>query len=368
LVYAVLAGRTQLPWKACNQTGGIGSGGYVELIDLFLGGADKATHYATIGYAQFAQGPSTPGDPAYFPPVVTEGFCYGTEDYAGDPAYRLPANIVGDGAGYPTGLPHPMSLVAGPWRVGPTKAKRLDTDFDVSLGTTRTDLLAKLEATGEYGAAGFNGVFFYDDATGTAHAFAALSWTVVYDATGATHDAIPMREVETSFRFNDPVSPNCIGAYRAAALDSTTCVAGQDPLNPGWGGSDCSATTGNPTCGPGETAASTKGYFLISELEQIYTSDLQATLCVAYPGTDPATSKPRVDVEGFYSPATSSCRTAQWNPADPVNGLPMGDWCAKTNGPATADCHDAWRGISFHAFSGAKIKVAASGAPMTCPF
>lgn len=368
LVYSVLAGRSQLPWKACNQTGGIGSGGYIELIDLFLGGADISEHYATLGYAQFAQGPASPGDPGFTPPVVDEGFCYGTEDYAGDPAYRLPTNMVGDGAGFPAGLPHPMSLVQGPWRVRPTKAKRVAANFNLTDGATRTELLAKLDPNGEYGQAGFGGVFFYDDVTGTMHAFASLSWAVIYDATGATHLSIPMREVETTTRFNRPSEPNCIGEYRPAALDPTTCNAGQDPTNPGWGGGDCTATTGSAGCRPGESAASTKGYFLISELEQIYASELQETLCVSYPGIDPASAQPLVSVQGFYDPPTKRCLTANWNPSDSVNGLPMGDWCAKTNAPATADCHDAWRGISFHAFSGAKIKLTTSGSPTTCAF
>jgi hypothetical protein len=139
-------------------------------------------------------------------------------------------------------------------------------------------------------------------------------------------------------------------------------------LNAGWGGGDCTATTGRAACAPGQSAASTTGYFLISELEQVYAPDLQTTLCVAFPGNDPATSYPLVNQQGFYNAQTSGCRTANWNPSDPVNGLPRGDWCAKTNGPATADCHDAWRGMSFQAFAGAKIKLEANGTPATCAF
>jgi hypothetical protein len=352
----------------CGQTGPIGSGGYIELLDLFLGGTDTATHYATIGFSPFVPGPSTADNPSFVPSVVDEGFCYGREDYAGDAAYRLPTNMVGDGADYPVGLPHPMSLVAGPWKVGPTRAKRVNADFDLTVGTIRQNLLAQLDATGEYGSAGFGGVFYYDDATGTAHTFSALSWTVIYDATGATHLAIPMREVETVTRFNDPAHPNCVGAFHPDVLDPTTCQASQDPLNSPWGGGDCTATTGSASCGAGESAATTKGYFLISELEQIYAPELHNTLCVTYPGTDPVTSMPRVESEGFYDVATSSCRTAKWNPSDPVNGLPHGDWCAATNSPATADCHDALRGISFHAFSGAKILLTSNKEPGICSF
>jgi hypothetical protein len=379
LVYAVLAGRTQLPWKACNQTGGIGSGGYIQLIDFFLGapGSDIDTHYSLLGHAKYVPGPATPGDPSFAPTdTLTNGFCYGIESYPGDAAYALDAIQVGDGAGFPVGLPKPMALKSGPWNVGPTKAKRLAEDFDIGGDRNRTaaqeakriELLGKLAAAGEYGSAGFDGVFFYDDATGTAHGFATLGWVVIYDATGESHIAIPMREVETRSKFNDPVEPNCIGRYLPDNLDQATCVAGQDPTKPGWGSGDCTATTGNAACGPGESAASTKAYFVISELEQIYFRDLQSTLCVSYPGVDPATTQPRVQAQGFYDATRKGCLTPKWNPSDPVNGLPMGDWCAATNAPATHDCHDAWRSISFHAFAGAKIRLDGNNAPETCPF
>ena len=34
----------------------------------------------------------------------------------------------------------------------------------------------------------------------------------------------------------------------------------------------------------------------------------------------------------------------------------MGDWCAKTNSKATADCHDAYRSETFHAFQAFNVK------------
>jgi hypothetical protein len=372
LVYGVLTGRTQLPWAMCNQTGALGSGGYIQIIDFFLGGTDKSQHYSTVGYTKYVPGPATAGDKTFTPTdVLTNGFCYGTETYVGKAAangidYSLAANEVGDGAGYPPGLPHPMALKAGPWSVGPTKAKRLDADFDVC--TDRVSLLAKLDKSGEYGAAGFGGVFYYDDATGSAHGFGALGWVVVYDGTGATHIAIPIREVETRSKFNNKDAPNCVGTYLADKIDPATCQAGSDPLAPAWGGGDCMATTGAAACKAGESAASTTGYFLISELQQIYASDLQNTLCVTYPGNDPATSKPRVDAQGFYDATTSSCKTSKWNPSDPAGGLPMGDWCAATNSPASPGCHDAWQSKSFHVFAGAKIALDSADKPTTCAF
>ena len=198
---------------------------------------------------------------------------------------------------------------------------------------------------------------------------APLGWVVVYDATGATHIAVPIREVETRSKFNNAQAPDCVGQYFPDQLDQSNCTEKAEPTASGWGGGDCTATTGKAACGAGEAAASTKGYFMIAELEQIYASDLQNTLCVTYPGTDPATSKPRLDADGFYNATESDCITTKWNPSAAGNaGLPKGDWCAATNSPATATCHDAWHSISFHVYAGAKIRLDATGAPSTCPF
>jgi hypothetical protein len=276
LVYGVLAGRTQVPWKKCNQSGAIGSGGYIQIIDFFLGG-DKSTHYSTVGYAQYVPGPATPGDTSFTPAVIQDGFCYGEEDYTApttDPHdYRLTAADMSDASKFPPGL------------------------------------------------------------------------------------------------FNNVQQPDCVGRYFPDQLDQSNCMEKAEPTASGWGGGDCTATTGKAACGAGEAAASTKGYFLITELEQIYASDLQNTLCVTYPGTDPATSKPRLDGDGFYNATDSDCITSKWDPSAADNaGLPKGDWCAATNSPATATCHDAWHSISFHVFAGAKIKMDASGAPSMCKF
>jgi hypothetical protein len=376
LVYSVWSGRSELPWKACNQTGVLGSGGFIELADYYFGGTDKNGHYATTGYASFVPGPGPGVDPATFAPtaVLQNGFCYGTESYSGGPAgdrmdHGLTVAEVGDGAGYPAGLPHPMAVKSAPWDVKPTRSKRLEADFDLAAPGTREALLAMFDRnnTNNIAAQGYGGIFFYDDATGTAHGYAPLSWVVMYAADGLAHVSIPMREVETRSRFNDANHPNCTGAYLADNVDPATCQPNVDATHPAWGGGDCAATTGSRTCSPGEAPASTNGYWLIAELEQIYSADFQATLCVVYPGNDPVTSKPNVDAQGFYDQPTNSCKTAKWNPNDSTNGLPLGDWCAKTNSPATADCHDAWQGRTFQVFAGAKIQLDGAGAPKTCP-
>ena len=108
-----------------------------------------------------------------------------------------------------------------------------------------------------------------------------------------------------------------------------------------------------------EAPASIHGYFLITEIEQVYNIDLQKTLCVSYPGTDPKdpTGKTlEVDSEGFYDPTLASCRSAKWDPTKrDGSGIPKGDWCAATNSPATATCHDAYQSKSFHAFQAFKV-------------
>lgn len=87
---------------------------------------------------------------------------------------------------------------------------------------------------GEYGQAGFTGVFFYDATTGFAHGYSPLSWSVLYAQDGKTHIAIPVRETETKSTFNDPRKADCIGAYRATALEPPNCKS-PGPDIPDWG-------------------------------------------------------------------------------------------------------------------------------------
>jgi len=62
------------------------------------------------------------------------------------------------------------------------------------------------------------------------------------------------------------------------------------------------------------------------------------------------------DTEKRCRKAKNADGSAKWNPSDPVNGIPHGDWCAKTNSAATADCHDAYQRKSFHAFQAYTVK------------
>jgi hypothetical protein len=231
-----------------------------------------------------------------------------------------------------------MGLEDAPWQVRPARAKRVADDFDVS--RDREQLLEDIAT--RYQPNGFNAVFYYDSKTGYAHGYAPLSWTVVYTEDGSDFIAVPIREAETRSTLNDPEHPNCIGAYRDETL--ATCSS-LNPDDPPWG---CAADG----CAGGESPATTRGYFLISELEQIYSTDLHLSLCVSYP------TQPEVAAQGFWNPDDQSCRSAKWDATKADgSGLPEGDWCAATNSAKNGTCHDAWLSESFHVYAGAKIQV-----------
>ncbi|HVU04715.1 MAG TPA: hypothetical protein VHE30_23340 [Polyangiaceae bacterium] len=367
LIYGTLAGRSELPYPDCYETGtALGSGGYIQIIDFFLGGSDIEKHYAMLGYSTFVSADK-------LQTTLATGFCFGEEQYVGDQKYWLPTSGMTPSADYPPGLPKPMGLADGPWHVGPTTAKRLAEDFDPHDDTVRRDLLAKLDDGGEYGSRGYGGVFFYDPVRGYAHGYGRLGWTVVYAKDGKTHMAIPIREIETKSTFNDPAHPNCVGEFRGDVMkpSSSPPCSSNDPKNPKWGGGVCGDHVCNPGATPPEAPASIKGYFLISELEQIYSPDLLKTLCVSYPGpSDTQSGKQEAEVEGFYNADLKGCRSAKWDPTKADgSGIPKGDWCAATNSPAHDNCHDAWNSESIHVFSAGKIQVPADGSrPQTCPF
>jgi len=137
-----------------------------------------------------------------------------------------------------------------------------------------------------------------------------------------------------------------VGRYDSEALDpSVGCVA-SDPSQPAWRG------VANTAAGEGDATAN--GYSLITEVEQVYSRQLQRTLCVVFPTLDESISA------GWATQDKAGCRwSPQWNPTAPDNaGIPMGDWCARTNSPATATCHDAYRIATFEAYQAFKVKTA----------
>jgi hypothetical protein len=385
LVYTILAARSQLPWAACSQpiNTSYGAGGSIELDDWFMQDTTARTFtvgdYASLGFATYVgsvtasgptlclgQGQYTGIPPTTIDPVLPD-VRLGPQDMS--PTTNWPAILASK---YP---PMPLLNADGtagtPWSVGPTKSKRLTVDFDVSTPSGRATVLAMFDPTSptyinDIPGDNYGGIFFYEPLTGYVHAFSPLAWVTIYGTTAdpAHVVQIPIREVEKKGMVNDPAHPDCIGEYQATkANDGQRCALGSDPTTADWGGGNCSQITGSATCdaSKGESAYVTAGYSLQTELEQIYSADLVSTLCVSYPGvTLPA---------GFQGDGGSSCKGPAWNAEDPVNGLPLGDWCAATNGPATANCHDAWHSVAYQTFAGTNIKLdAPTGAPSTCAF
>lgn len=353
VVYGALNGYTSLPEPACNTP--TGTSGYMQLQDMDLTDPDSTKHTSTVGYATFVEDNAK---------TIAEGACFGTISAPGwvqkapfplatDPvqSFALPDSAMSDSSAYPPGLPKPMGQATKPWTMGPTVTIRTLTDFNVS--TDRTALLASFAPGGS--REGKDGVFYFDEAAGTIHGYSPISWQIFYDARTGTETKpsagflLPIREAETKFRTSNPTAPNCIGKYRPDFLTLANDCASPDPTNPPWGG------VFNTTAG--ESDAEIIGYFLITELEQVYSKILGSTLCVSYPA-----GTVTID-QGFSTAADKRCRaTGKFDGSKPNNeGLPMGNWCAAENGPATPTCHDAWKSRSFHAFQGFKVK------PATCP-
>jgi hypothetical protein len=222
--------------------------------------------------------------------------------------------------------------MAMPWKVAPSRAVELDQDF--KLPDQRNELLARLAPDGDLSGKG-SGVFYFDKARGYMHGFSPITYIVNYDS-ATTYIVVPIREAELTQWLNDPAHPNCSGSFLGDEPDvQDTCVG--DSTHRLWG---CPA--GN--CAPNEPAPTKiQGYFLIAELEQVYS--LNQTLCSLF-GT----------YQNWPMPDNTCRSNPSWNALDPARGLPPGDWCATTNQPATGDCHDAWQSISFSTFQAFPIR------------
>lgn len=328
-VSTVLGLRSELPWPECNQDNeGVLGGMFMQLVDF-----DLATNIGRVGFAK-----AIPTDATGLSSALTNGLCMIEGPYQDATVPALPVNLT-KGATWPAGLPDPMLL---PWTAAPARAVGLTQDFDFA--AERTTILAKFAPGGEYAAAGYTGIFYLDRAKGYLHGYAPLAFVAIYDSGGV--NILPIREGEITAQINDPEHPNCVGIYRGDALDPTAgCTS--SPTNPEWG------CPGNE-CAVGKAPNVTKGYFLITELEQVFNSTLNQTIC--------ASDSVAVDAYGSDPAPTQRCRDwTKWDPANPATGLPMGDWCAETNSVATPECHNAFRSISYAAFQGFKIQA------NTCP-
>jgi hypothetical protein len=313
-VASLLVHRSELTSEKCGAP--LGTGGFMQLTDF-----DTAAGISRTGFAKY--------DPSLTSAVAAK-LCFVQEDLFESPGYAL-RELYAPPAGWPNGLPSPMPM---PWKVVPVTAAKLDSDF--TLPGDRPRLLALLAEGGDlFGK--FNGVFYFDKAKGTMHGYSPVTYIVNYDSP-TQHVVIPIREAELTQRFNDPAHPNCVGSL-LGDISAADCVG--DGTNLAWG---CPA--GN--CASGELAPTKiHGYFLIAELEQIFTAG--QTLCNLFAsGMYPNWTIPASDL---------SCRRdSKWNPLDPVRGIPTGDWCATTNEAAQGDCHDALESLSYATFQAFPIQ------------
>jgi hypothetical protein len=353
IVYGILATRSEFPqWDVCNMGGG--ASGYIQLQDLYLPGGEASVdkHYGYVGNAKFF----TQAD---ILSVLKDGLCFIGEVWKSDVndvshgKYALGPDEVGDGnygAPFPPGLPLPMaqkdaSGALKGWDASPSYQKRVAKDFDLS--TDRASVLARLAPGGDLAKQSFQGVFYYDRPAGYVHRYSPLTYITMYD-NATSHITVPLREAEVKERFNIATSPNCIGVYRTDTLipgGTPNCDELQDPNFPSWGCKGGKCRTGE------DAPATTDGYFLIVELEQIYWAALAATGCVTMP------TQANVLAQGFYDSTSHGCKTSKWDPKEPDgSGLPKGDWCAATNSPATDTCHDAMRYHARQTFSAAKVR------------
>jgi hypothetical protein len=309
----ILVNSSGLKSAACGTPDA--TSGFIQLIDF-----DIANGTSRVGFARYAPELELAAD---------QGLCFVEEVYD-DPEHRLPAFPTP--ANWPPGLPPPMPL---PWNMKVVTSTRLAEDFDLSV--SRTQILARFSEGGDlFGK--FNGVFYFDEASGYMHGFSPLVYILNYAPDGSWYNAIPLREAEIKQRLNEPEHPNCSGVLLGDnKLLPETCKG--DAVNRLWG---CP----KGTCSKEELApTSVRGYFLLTELEQAVHHQL-GSLCSFIHGS------------GYPGWTTvQSCRSdPKWNPADPERGLPPGDWCAATNSKADAKCHDAWQSVSYATFQAFKIQ------------
>jgi hypothetical protein len=311
----VLVRRSELKSAECGAPQGLG--GFIQLIDL-----DRTMKTSRSGFAAYA---------ADLPGALASGLCFAEDLAYIDAMHALPA-LYAPPAEWPKGLPAPMPM---PWKVGPKTAIRVNDDFDVT--KDRTTLLARFADGGDL-AGKADGIFYLNETTGLMHAFSPLGYIVNYDSATALV-VVPIREVEITQHLNDPQHPNCAGVL-LGDISADDCIG--DGTNRAWG------------CVPGTCAATdlaptrTDGYFLLAELEQVFT--LGQTLCSLFASQS--------GYPGWTIPMDNlSCRAdPHFNPMDPVKGLPRGDWCAAGNRAADDDCHDAWKSTSYSTFQAFPVR------------
>jgi opacity protein-like surface antigen len=346
-VYGILKTRTQVNLAECHMTG---NGGYIQLTDWDRSNKTDITQQTLrSGYSSYSNLPvrgATPGAT-----LVSEGLCMVEWDHTfGGPATLPPVPDTALTRWQDTAIPEAHRALAQPWHVEPVTMTRVAEDFE---SATLRGTIPPLE-----------GRFFVDETTAFLHTYTPLAYVTILD-NRTSGIAIPIREVEVITQFND-TSFNCIGRFRADAMDPTAnCDPQTNQANPQWGcvdDNDCPPLAGLGTAtGPGAAPSYSRGYFLIVDLERVWSVTLGSTLCVSYPGQQ------KSEDDGWANDSPTgwglNCRGApNWDPSLPDDaGLPMGDWCSKTNEAATTTCHDAYLSESYATGQAFKVK------PDTCP-
>jgi hypothetical protein len=321
----ILALRSELMWPECYTPNG--PSGFIQLIDV-----DREHDTARVGFARYVDDAKT---------ALSQGLCF-VEDTYDDPKWALPP--VPPSAGWPVGLPPPLSL---PFPVKPVTAVRYRdakgnfADFD--LKTDRKAILERLDpVSGDLKK--YGGIYFLDEKAGVMHGYAPVVYILNYD-TKTQYNAIPIRESEIRTQLNDPLYPNCAGVY-LGTNPNADCTGNATTRSWGCAPGSCGDQAAGPT--------TVDGYFLVTELEQIY-NPLLGTLCHVFPGPEL--------YPGWNLANETSCRadSVHWDLRNPLVGVPPGDWCAATNTKASPDCHDAWRSVSSATFQAFPIQEG------TCP-
>ena len=331
VIYDILRLRSEILWPACGAPRG--RGGFIHLFDWDRSNPDPLAQTVRTGYATYHVN-TAPGTAPI--DLVRDGLCMA----------EFERTLADDRFGE-LALPYGMGL-SYPWRIRPVVSKRVAVDFDQR--TFSPDLIPEGE-----------GRIFIDEASGYVHGYAPLAWVTILDSP-TRGMALPIRQLEIKTQFNDGTF-NCVGRHRAEALDPNRNCDSTGPPNPTWGckdDRDCPpAAFGDQSgiTGPGAGPKVATGHHLIVDLERIYSDTLAATLCVTWPGI-PSDDQVAAGWAARTPDGSTNCRGgSRWNPSLPDDaGLPMGDWCSRTNSPATPTCHDAFRNVTYGAEQAFKIK------------
>jgi hypothetical protein len=294
ITYGFLKDKTELPLEQCNMGG---DSGYIQLFDWDRSSDDITEHTARVGYAGYN------GDGLS---AIEDGLCFLDFMYS-DPEHGWTDEV----------------------HVKPSLARRVAEDFDIHDEAFR----AMYKDADE-------GVFYYDEETGSVHGFSPRAFLVIFEQEDDVF-VVPAREAEIRGSFNDPDVMNCQGRYLADVLDPNEACQGKSQVEPAWGCVD-------DRCERGRGEVTTTTYFLIEELERVHVSLLNTTLCVSYMGQQKAIDEGWADPEDWGLNCSGSPR---WQAGE----RPRGDWCSETNSPATEDCADAWASESVSVAAASNI-------------